>query len=95
MRHWIPELKDVPTNLVHEPWKMSKDQQHQFSCRLGVDYPNPIVKPTAPSPYSNSNNDKRGSKQNKGKNKSGHNPNRGKGQRYDMKSLKTGDYNFK
>jgi len=95
VRHWIPELKDVPTNLVHEPWKMSKEQQHQFSCRLGVDYPNPIVKPTAPSPYSNSNNDKRGSKQNKGKNKSGHNPNRGKGQRYDMKSLKTGDYNFK
>merc|ERR1712176_239396 len=56
VRHWIPELKDVPTNLVHEPWKMSKEQQDQFGCRLGVDYPNPIVKPTFPNPYGKNGN---------------------------------------
>lgn len=97
VRHWIPELKDVPTNLVHEPWKMSKEQQSQFGCRLGVDYPNPIIKPTAPNPYANSGkkgNDGRGQKQGKGK-RNGHNSNRGRGQRQDMKSLKKGDYNFK
>merc|ERR1712157_158760 len=60
VRHWIPELKDVPTNLVHEPWKMSKEQQDQFGCRLGVDYPNPIVKPTFPNPYGKNGNGGRG-----------------------------------
>jgi deoxyribodipyrimidine photo-lyase len=96
VRHWIPELKDVPTDLVHEPWKMSKDQQNQFGCRLGVDYPNPIVKPTAPNPYrgKGKNGGGRGGQQNRGK-RNGNNPNRGRGQRADMKSLKQGGYNFK
>lgn len=97
VRHWIPELKDVPTNLVHEPWKMSKEQQNQFGCRLGVDYPNPIIKPTFPNPYGGSGkngNNGRDKKQNGGKGNR-HNPNRGRGQRQDMKSLKEGNYNFK
>merc|ERR1712238_427983 len=45
VRHWLPELKNVPTLYVHEPWKMNQSQQKEFACRLGVDYPNPIVKP--------------------------------------------------
>ncbi len=93
VRHWIPELKDVPTNLVHEPWKMSKEQQSQFGCRLGVDYPNPIVKPTAPNPYNGGKNGNKGGKNGRGQKRNGRAPNRH--QRQEMKSLKEGRYNFK
>ena len=47
VRHWLPELKDVPAQFVHEPWKMSLAQQQQYGCKIGtygdaaIDYPNP------------------------------------------------------
>jgi len=43
VRHWCPELTSVPDQWVHEPWKMSTDQQKQSGCVIGVDYPAPIV----------------------------------------------------
>lgn len=43
VRHWLPALRNVPSDLVHEPWKMTQQQQTQFDCILGVDYPNPVV----------------------------------------------------
>mmetsp|Transcript_15137 Transcript_15137/g.23033 ORF Transcript_15137/g.23033 Transcript_15137/m.23033 type:complete len:402 (+) Transcript_15137:3-1208(+) len=46
VKHWIPELKNVPTQYVHEPWKLSNEQQTDFGVRLGVDYPNPLVPPS-------------------------------------------------
>ncbi len=39
LRHWLPELADLPTNLVHEPWRMTDDDR----TRLRGDYPEPIV----------------------------------------------------
>jgi deoxyribodipyrimidine photo-lyase len=44
-KKWIPELKDVPGHLVHEPWKLSAMEQQLYLCVLGEDYPFPIVDP--------------------------------------------------
>ena len=47
VRHWLPELANVPTEKVHEPWKMSKDEMERSGCRVGAygdascDYPTP------------------------------------------------------
>ena len=37
VKRWVPELADLPYDLVHEPWKAPKD------VRKGLDYPEPIV----------------------------------------------------
>jgi deoxyribodipyrimidine photo-lyase len=89
VRHWLPELKDVPNTFVHEPWKMSRSDQKEFNCQLGVDYPNRIVGASfEPRPYGKSMGDRNaGGGRTK---RDGPNTNRGRGQRQDMKSLKTG-----
>ncbi|HEY9697767.1 MAG TPA: DASH family cryptochrome [Trichocoleus sp.] len=43
VKHWLPELANVPAAKVHEPWKLLPVEQQRFDVRLGVDYPNPIV----------------------------------------------------
>jgi len=43
VRRWLPELADVPAKDIHEPWTMSPDEQESSRCRIGVDYPAPIV----------------------------------------------------
>ena len=43
VKHWLPELKDVPAAKVHCPWKLQPAEQKRFNLRLGVDYPNPVV----------------------------------------------------
>jgi deoxyribodipyrimidine photo-lyase len=90
VRHWLPELKNVPTQFVHEPWKMSQFHQAEYGCRLGVQYPNPITQP-----YEFKSKDGSGSKGDR-KNNDGrrNNPNRGKGQRKDMKSMKKGQFSM-
>jgi len=91
VRHWIPELKDVPTQFVHEPWKMNQFQQMEYNCNIGVDYPNPIAKPFYPNPKNGGRSKGDGRRRN---NNDGNknNKNRGRGQRKDMKSLKTGTW---
>ena len=43
VRRWVPELARVPGARVHEPWTMTTDEQVGAGCRIGVDYPAPIV----------------------------------------------------
>jgi len=43
VRHWIPELATVPDAFIHTSWEMPSDVQREASCRIGKDYPAPIV----------------------------------------------------
>lgn len=43
IRRWLPELANVPAQHIHGPWEMLSTQQKKFGCRIGTDYPNPIV----------------------------------------------------
>jgi deoxyribodipyrimidine photo-lyase len=43
VKHWLPALDAVPADRVHEPWKLTGDEQRRWSVKLGTDYPRPIV----------------------------------------------------
>lgn len=43
IKKWIPELKNIPSNLIHEPHKLSLLEQQIYECVIGKDYPFPIV----------------------------------------------------
>jgi deoxyribodipyrimidine photo-lyase len=43
VKHWLPELSEVPAEKVHSVGLLTHEEQKRFGVRLGVDYPNPIV----------------------------------------------------
>jgi deoxyribodipyrimidine photo-lyase len=43
IKKWVPELRELPTQFVHEPSKMTFLDQKFNNFDLGVDYPKPIV----------------------------------------------------
>ena len=43
IRRFVPELERVPTEFIHEPWKMPIGLQKNIDCIIGKDYPAPIV----------------------------------------------------
>ena len=43
VRRWVPELARVPDRYIHEPWTMPEAEQDAAGCRIGTDYPAPVV----------------------------------------------------
>lgn len=43
VRRWVPELADVPVAVLDRPGQMSLAEQARVGCRVGPDYPEPIV----------------------------------------------------
>ncbi|MFN2632070.1 MAG: deoxyribodipyrimidine photo-lyase [Thermoanaerobaculia bacterium] len=43
IRRFVPALANVPAGKLHEPWTMTAAEQSASGCRIGRDYPAPIV----------------------------------------------------
>lgn len=43
IRQWVPELSGVEDVWIHEPWRMSTEEQRRCDCRIGSSYPAPVV----------------------------------------------------
>lgn len=43
VRHWVPELKNVPNEWLHQPWNAPPLALRDANVRLGKNYPLPIV----------------------------------------------------
>jgi deoxyribodipyrimidine photo-lyase len=43
VRRWVPELAGVDREHLVRPWLMSAAEQQEAGCRIGSDYPAPVV----------------------------------------------------
>lgn len=43
VKKWVPELAQVPSIYIHEPWRMTLNEQKQYACIIGSDYPERLV----------------------------------------------------
>jgi len=43
IRRYLPELAHVSAKRIHEPHLMTADEQERAGCRIGTDYPSPVV----------------------------------------------------
>lgn len=43
VRRWLPALRHVPNIWIFQPWLMPESLQLEYSCRIGIDYPEPLV----------------------------------------------------
>ncbi len=43
VKHWLPEIKDLPSTYVHRPWVLRSEELAKYGVTLGKDYPKPAV----------------------------------------------------
>lgn len=43
VRRWLPALRNVPNTWIFQPWLMPEALQQAYGCKIGVDYPAPLV----------------------------------------------------
>ncbi len=43
VKKYVPELNNVNNKYIHNPWEMSEENQISCGCKIGKDYPAPIV----------------------------------------------------
>ena len=51
IKKWVPELKNVPVEFIHEPWLMSEMESEIYKFKVGKNYPLPIVNLKETSKY--------------------------------------------
>ena len=43
IKKWVSELKSVPKEYIHEPWKMTKIEQEMYNFSISDNYFSPII----------------------------------------------------